>query len=48
MEFVDKVNSIKEGVLNQPKYKKPIEMVVNTANKYTSEKKIEKVEDKER
>lgn len=42
MSFVDEVNRIKDGVLSKPEYREPINSVINRANAYTSELKLDK------
>lgn len=41
MSFVDEVNRIKDGVLSKPEYSGPIKSVIDRANAYTSELKLE-------
>lgn len=41
MSFVDEVNRIKNGVLSKPEYSEPIKSVMDRANSYTAELKIE-------
>ena len=42
------VNSIKDNVLKQPKYRVPIQTVIEKANQYTSKKSLEeKINSKE-
>ncbi len=41
MDFITQVNSVKNSVLNQPKYRIPIQNVIDVADKYTAEKNLE-------
>ena len=40
MDFTEKVENLKNGILNHPSYKVPIMKILNRANDYTAEKKI--------
>lgn len=47
MDFTEKVNEIKNGILKRPQYRVPLEKILTRANGYTSDKGQNESERKE-